>query len=144
MTETERRLSAKGIAFFGALTVILGLLHLAYDLLGGGNGPIPGGVGGNALFAIVLTTVYVFGLGWSWKERKVGYGLALVLSLFPFFLVAFLSHSFGIMGSEVVTDAAAGFASESVALLFVFATLAVGLTSLTTLLLSAYALATPR
>ena len=145
MPETERRLTTKGIAFFGALTVNLGLLHFVNDVLLGEAAREAAQFGGTAVAAlsiILVSTLYVFGIGWAWKERKLGYGIVLVLSA-GFFLGS-LGHLFGLGGSASLEPISAAYASEAVGAFFVFALLAWGLTSLMALLLSLYALAVPK
>ena len=139
--ETERRLTTKGIAFFGALTVILFLLFILDDV-GRGEAAQFGGAGLGALVAILLLTLYVFGIGWAWKERRLGYGIVLVVSAFAF--VGALAQSFGLGGAASLEAIAAAYTSEAVGLFFVFTYLAGGLTSLMALLLSLYALAVPK
>ena len=141
----ERRLTTKGIVFFGALTVFLLLLHAADEIVGPwGTGA--GQVGGAAgLFAILVPTVWVFGLGWTWKERKLGYVIVLVLS--PIAFLGFLLHPFALGGQTSLEGIAAAYTlsgAVAVGVFMVFALLAFGLTSLTTFLLSIYALAVPK
>ena len=71
MPETERRLTTKGIVFFGALTVFLGPLTGADDVVRGEAAQL-GGVGVYALGGILFLTLYLFGIGWAWKERRLG------------------------------------------------------------------------
>ncbi len=78
MPETQRRLTVKGVAFFASLTVVLWLLHTADEVVRGEiareAAPI-GGTGVGVLLAFHLWTLYVFGFGWAWQERKLGYGI---------------------------------------------------------------------
>ncbi len=97
MPETEGRLTTKGIAFSASLTVILGLFLLADDVVRGEAAQF-GNVGGFALILILLSTLYVFGIGWAWKERRLGYGIVLGVSLFSF--VAILLNFFGLGASR--------------------------------------------
>ncbi len=142
MPETERRLTTKGIAFFASLTVILGLPLLADDVVRGEAAQLGGDVGGFALILILLSTLYVFGIGWAWKERRLGYGIVLGVSLFSF--VAILLNFFGLGGFPSLTAIAAAYTSEAVGIFLVFTYLAYGLTSLMALLLSIYTVAVPK
>ena len=135
----NRRLTTKGIAFFGALTVFLVLLHAAEEIARGEAAQNYGafGVGAAVTFLILLMVVFVFGIGWAWKERKLGYGIVLVLSA-----VGFARTSAQIFGSGT-TDleaTAAAYMSEAVGVFIVFVYLAMALTSLMVLFLSIYAL----
>ncbi len=155
MPETERRLTTKGIAFFGALTVFLGLLIGADDVVRGEAAQL-GGVGVYALGGSLFLTAYVFGIGWAWKEparpshhrmflgweRKLGYGIVLVLS--AAFFVVVLALSFGLGGIDSLEAIAAFYTSEAVGAFFVFINLAAGRTTLMALLLSLDALAVPK
>ena len=78
----KRKLTTKGIVFFGALTVFLLLLHAAEEIARGAAARSYSGVsaGGAILFFILLLTLYVFGIGWAWKERRLGYGIVIVAS----------------------------------------------------------------
>ncbi len=143
MPETEGRLTTKGIVFFASLTVILGLPLLADDVVRGEAAQLGiGDVGGFALALILLSTLYVFGIGWAWKERRLGYVIVLGVSLFSF--VAILFNFFGLGGFPSLTAIAAAYTSEAVGAFFVFTYLAYSLTSLMALLLSLYALAIPK
>ncbi len=137
----ERRLTTEGIVFFGALTVFLGLLTGADDVVRGEAAQL-GGVGVYALGGILFLTAYVFGIGWAWKERRLGYGIVLVLSAASF--VAVLALSFGLGGIDSLEAIAAFYTSEAVGAFFTFINLAAGLTTLMALLLSLYALAVPK
>ncbi len=135
----ERRLTTKGIVFFGALTVFLLLLHAADEIVGPwatGAGMVGGAAG---LFAILVPTVWVFGLGWTWKERKLGYVIVVVLSSVAF--LRFLENAFTTTVSQSLEGIAPAYTSEAVGAFFVFIYVAFGLTSLMALLLSLYALA---
>ncbi len=135
----ERRLTTKGIAFFGALTVFLLLLHAAEEIARGEAAQQYAGVGagGAALFLILLMVLYVFGIGWAWKERKLGYGIVLVLSAIGFLRT--LATIFG-LGTTDLEAVFAAYTSEAVGVFFVFVYLAIALTSLMALFLSIYAL----
>ena len=154
----ERRLTTKGIVFFGALTVFLLLLHSADEIARGAAAQqyASVGVGAAALFLILLFVLYVFGVGWAWKEpprpshhrmflgweRKLGYVIVLVLS--PFAFGRFLFHAYTLFGSVSLEAIAAAYTSQAVGVFFVFVYLALALTSLMALLLSHYALAVPK
>ena len=139
--KTERRLTTKGIAFFGALTVFLLLLHAADEIARGESARQYSGVspGGATTFFILLMVLYVFGIGWTWKERKLGYVIVLVLS--PFAFLRFLFHAYSLFGGVSLEAIAVAYTSEAVGAFFVFSYLALGLTSLMTLIFSIYALA---
>ncbi len=141
MPETERRLRTKGIVVFGALTVFLLLLHAADEVARGEAAQQYAGVGvGGALtLLILLLTLYVFGIGWTWKERKLGYVTVLVLSSTAF--LRFLENAFSPTVSQSLEGIAPAYTSEAVGAFFLFIYLAFGLTSLMALLLSLYALA---
>ncbi len=138
--ETERRLTTKGIVFFGALTVFLLLLHASDEIARGAAAEQYAGVGVGAavLFLILLMVLFVFGIGWAWKERRLGYVIVLVAgalaSLRTFAVI------FG-LGNPNLEAVFAAYTSEAVGVFFVFVYLAVALTSLTAALLSIYALA---
>ena len=139
MPETERRLRTKGIVFFGALTVFLLLLHATDEIARGAAAQQYAGVGvgGAVTFLILLLIPYIFGLGWTWKERKLGYVIVLVFS--PIAFLRFLGVAFSRFGSlEAIAPA---YTSEAVGAFFIFIYLAFALTSLMALLLSIYALA---
>ncbi|MFQ5553557.1 MAG: hypothetical protein ACE5EW_07575, partial [Thermoplasmata archaeon] len=76
----ERRLTTKGIAFFGALTVFLLLLHAADEIARGAAAQQYAGfgVGAAALLLVLAMVPFIFGIGWAWKERRLGYGIVLV------------------------------------------------------------------
>jgi len=136
----NRRLTTKGIAFFGALTVFLVLLHAAEEIARGqaAQNYAGFGVGAAVLFLILLLTLYLFGIGWTWKERKLGYVIVLVLS--PLAFLRFLFHALTSDASMSLEGIAAGYTSEALGVFFVFIYMAFGLTSLMALLLSIYAL----
>ena len=140
MPETERRLTTKGIVFFGSLTVFLVILLVADDVVRGEAAQF-GGVGVEALFFILLSTLWVFGIGWAWKERKLGYGIVLVLSSLGFFFSLLNFFGLGVPSLEAI---AAFYTSEAVSVFFIFTYLAGGLTSLMAALLSLYALIVPK
>ncbi len=134
------RLTTKGIALFGALTVFLVLLHAAEEIARGEAAQNYAGVGVGAavLGLILLMVLFIFGIGWTWKERKLGYVIVLVGGA-----VAFLRALAQILGLGT-TDLEAVFAAyttEAVGVFFVFVYLAIALTSLMALFLSIYALA---
>ncbi|MCH8877646.1 MAG: hypothetical protein IIA89_12615 [Chloroflexi bacterium] len=136
----NRRLTTKGIAFFGALTVILLLLHAADEIARGEaarsyEGVSPGGA--NTFFILVLT-LFVFGIGWAWKGRKLGHVIVLVMS--PFAFLRFFIHAYSLFGSVSLEGIAAAYTSEAAGAFFVFVYLAIALTSLMALLLSINAL----
>ena len=130
---------SKRIAFFGALTVILLLLHAAEEIARGAAAQQYAGVGvgGAVTFFILLLVLYLFGIEWAWKERRLGYGIVLVGSA-----VAFARTSAQIFGSGTtdLEDVFAAYTSEAVGVFFVFVYLAIALTSLMALFLSIYAL----
>ena len=131
------RLTTKGIALFGALTVFLVLLHAAEEIARGEAAQNYAGVGVGAA-VLLLMVLFIFGIGWTWKERKLGYVIVLVGGA-----VAFLRALAQILGLGT-TDLEAVFAaytSEAVGVFFVFVYLAIALTSLMALFLSIYALA---
>ena len=136
MPETERRLTTKGIVFFGALTVFLGLLIGADDVVRGEAAQL-GGVGVYALGGILFLTAYLFGIGWAWKERRLGYGIILVGSAVAFLRTFAVIFGLGNPGLEAIV---AAYTSEAVGVFFVFVYLAIALTSLMALFLSIYAL----
>ncbi len=136
----ERRLTTKGIAFFGALTVFLLLLHASDEIARGQAAQQYAGfgVGAAALVLVLAMVAFVFGMGWAWKERRLGYGIVLVGSA-----VAFL-RTFAVifgLGNPDLEAVFAAYTSEAVGVFFVFVYLAVALTSLMALFLSIYALA---
>ena len=140
LPETERRLTTKGIAFFGALTVFLVLLHAAEEITRGESAQNYGSfsLGGAILGLILLMVLYVFGIGWTWKGRKLGYVIVLVLSLIGFLRT--FAQIFG-LGTTDLEATAAAYTSEAVGVFVVFVYLAIALTSLMALFLSIYALA---
>ncbi len=136
----ERRLTTKGIVFFGALTVFLLVLHASDEIARGAAAEQYAGVGVGvaALFLILLMVLFVFGLGWTWKERKLGYVIVLVAGA-----VAFL-RTFAVifgLGNPDLEAVFAAYTSEAVGVFFVFVYLAIALTSLMALFLSIYTLA---
>ena len=135
----NRRLTTKGIAFFGALTVFLVLLHAAEEIARGeaAQNYASFGVGAAALALILLMVLYVFGIGWTWKERKLGYGIVLVASAGAFLRTFAVIFGLGNPDLEAVF---AAYTSEAVGAFFVFVYLAIALTSLMALLLSINAL----
>ena len=139
----ERRLTTKGIAFFGALTVFLLLLHAADEIARGAAAQQYAGfgVGAAVLVLILVMVLYLFGIGWAWKERRLGYVIVLVGSAVAFARTFAVIFGLGNPGLEAVF---AGYTSEAVGVFFVFVYLAVALTSLMALFLSIYALAVPK
>ena len=139
MHETERRLSTKGIVVFGTLTVFLLLLHATDEIARGAAAQQYAGVGvgGATTFLILLLIPYIFGIGWTWKERKLGYGIVLVLSAIGFLRT--LATIFG-LGTTDLEAVFAAYTSEAVGVFIVFVYLAIALTSLMALFLSIYAL----
>ena len=137
----NRRLTTKGIAFFGALTVFLLLLHSVDEIARGESARQYSGVspGSATTFFILLLVLYVFGIGWTWKERKLGYVIVLVMS--PFAFLRFFFHAYSLFGSVSLEGIAAAYTSEAAGAFFVFSYMALGLTSLMTLILSINALA---
>ena len=135
----KRRLTTKGIAFFGVLTVFLLLLHAAEEIARGAAGQQYAGVGVGAAvqFFILLMVLYVFGIGWAWKQRRLGYGIVLVLSAVGFLRT--LATIFG-LGTTDLEAVFAAYTSEAVGVFIVFVYLAIALTSLMALFLSIYAL----
>ena len=135
----KRRLTTKGIAFFGALTVILLLLHAAEEIARGQSAQNYAGfgVGAAVLFLILLMVLFVFGIGWAWKERKLGYVIVLVMSPIAFLRTLAVIFGFGNPDLEAV---AAAYTSEAVGIFIVFVYLAIALTSLMALFLSIHAL----
>ena len=135
----NRRLTTKGIAFFGALTVFLVLLHAAEEIARGqaAQNYAGFGVGAAALALILLMVLYIFGIGWAWKQRRLGYGIVLVLSAIGFLRTLAVIFGFGNPDLEAVF---AAYTSEAVGVFIVFVYLAIALTSLMALFLSIYAL----
>ena len=132
---------SKGIVFFGALTVLLLLLHGADEIVRGEAAQQYDGlgVGAAATFLILLLILYLFGLGWTWEGRKLGYVIVLVLS--PIGFLRFLENALTSTAEYSLEGIPVAYTSEAVGAFFVFIYLAFGLTSLMTLLLSIYALA---
>ena len=130
----------KRIAFFGALTVFLLLLHASDEIARGAAAQQYAGVGvgGAVTFLILLLVLYLFGIGWAWEERKLGYGIVLVASAVAF--ARSFAQIFG-LGTTDLEAVFAAYTSEAVGVFFVFVYLAIALTSLTAALLSIYALA---
>ncbi len=64
------------------------------------------------LFAILVPMAWVFGLGWTWKGRKLGYGIVLVLSVIAF--LGFLVHPFELVGNTSLVAIVAAYTSEAV------------------------------
>ena len=141
LPETKRSLATKGIVFFGALSVFLLLLHSADEITRGETARSYSGVsvGSATTFFILLLLLYVFSIGWTWKGRKLGYVVVLVLSPLVFF--RYLIHAYSLFGSASLEAIAAGYTSEAVGAFFVFTYLALGLTGLMTLIFSLSALA---
>ena len=135
----NRRLTTKGIAFFGALTVFLLLLHAAEEIARGQSAQnyASFGVGAAVLALILVLVLYVFGIGWAWKERKLGYGIVLVMS--PIAFLRTFAVIFG-LGNPDLEAVFAAYTSEAVGVFIVFVYLAIALTSLMALFLSIYAL----
>ncbi len=136
----NRRLTTKGIAFFGALTVFLLLLHAAEEIARGQSAQnyASFGVGAAVLALILVLILYVFGIGWAWKERKLGYGIVLVMS--PIAFLRTFDVIFG-LGNPDLEAVFAAYTTEAVGVFIVFVYLAIALTSLMVLFLSIYALA---
>ena len=141
LPETERRLTTKGIVFFGALTVLMLLLHAVDEFARGEAARSYEGVspGSATTFFILLLILYVFGIGWAWKERKRGYVIVLVMS--PIAFLRYLFHAYSLFGQASLEAVAADYTSEAVGAFFVFAYLALALTSLMAFILSLNALA---
>ena len=135
----NRRLTTKGIAFFGALTVFLLLLHSAEEISRGASAQQYAGVGLGAavLFFILLLVLYVFGIGWAWKQRRLGYGIVLVASAGAFLRTFAVIFGLGNPDLEAVF---AAYTTEAVGVFIVFVYLAIALTSLMAFFLSIYAL----
>ena len=140
----NRRLTTKGIAFFGALTVFLLLLHATDEIARGESARQYSGVspGSATTFFILLMVLYVFGIGWAWKGRKLGYVIVLVMS--PFAFLRYLFHAYSLFGSVSLEGIAAAYTNEATGAFFVFVYLAIALTGLMAFLLSIYALAVPK
>lgn len=144
MPETERRLSTKGIVVFGSLTVFLLLLHATDEIARGAAAQQYAGfgVGAAVTFFILLLIPYIFGLGWTWKERKLGYVIVLVFS--PIAFLRYLAVAFSLSATQAFVSLEAiapAYTSEAVGAFFIFIYLAFALTSLMAFLLSIYALA---
>ena len=139
LDKTERRLTTKGIVFFGALTVFLLFLHAAEEIARGAAAQNYAGfgVGAATQFFILLMVLYVFGIGWAWKERRLGYGIVLVGSAVAFLRTFAVIFGLGILDLEALV---AAYTSEAVGVFFVFVYVAIALTSLMTLFLSIHAL----
>ena len=135
----NRRLTTKGIAFFGALTVFLVLLHAAEEIARGqaAQNYAGFGVGAAVLALILLMVLYVFGIGWAWKQRRLGYGIVLVMSPIAFLRTSAVIFGLGNPDLEAVF---AAYTTEAVGVFIVFVYLAIALTSLMALFLSIYAL----
>ncbi len=59
---------------------------------------------GSALIDILLLTLCVFGIGWGWKDRRLGYGIVLVMSSLLFIVILILNF-FGLgLGGLRVAD----------------------------------------
>ncbi len=131
----ERRLTTKGIAFFGALTVFLLLLHAADEIARGAAAQQYAGfgVGAAALVLVLVMVLFIFGLGWTWKERRLGYVIVLVGSAVAFLRTFAVIFGLGNPGLEAIV---AAYTSEAVGVFFVFVYMAFGLTSLITFLLT--------
>ena len=144
MPETEKSLEKKGIVVFGALTVFLLLLHGPDEIARGAAAQnyASVGLGPAILFLILLLTLYSFGVGWSWKERKLGYVIVLVLS--PIAFLRFLFHAFSSDPGMSLEAIAAGYTSEAIGVFFVFVYMAFGLTSLMTFILTLHTLSVPK
>ena len=132
---------SKGIVFFGALTVLLLLLHAADEIVRGEAAQQYEGLGagGAVTFLILLLILYIFGIVWTWEGRKLGYVIVLVLS--PIAFLRFLENAFTSTASFSLEGIPVAYTSEAVGAFFVFIYLAFALTSLMALLLSIYALA---
>ena len=139
LPKTKRSPATKGIVFFGALTVFLLLLHSVDEISRGEAARQYSGVsvGGATTFFILLLILYVFGIIWTWKGRTLGYVIVLVLS--PFAFLRFLLHAYA-LGADSLETIAAAYTSKAAGAFFIFPYLALGLTSLMTLILSLYAL----
>ena len=139
--DTERRPATKVLVFFGALTAFLLLLHSVDEISRGESARQYSGVsvGSATTFFILLLVLYVFAIGWTWKERKLGYVIVLVMS--PFAFLRYLFHAYSLFGGVSLEGIAAAYTSEAAGAFFVFSYMALGLTSLMTLILSINALA---
>ena len=81
---------------------------------------MPGVSPGSATtFFILLLILYVFGIGWAWKERKLGYVIVLVMS--PIVFLRYLFHAYSLFGQASLEGVAAAYTSEAVGAFFVFA-----------------------
>jgi len=139
MKTLVRRLTTKGIAFFGTLTVFLLVLHATDEIARGAAAQQYAGFGAGeaVLVFILLMVLYLFGIGWAWKQRRLGYWIVLVGSA-----IAFL-RTFSVilgLGNPDLEALFAAYTSEAVGVFFVFVYLAIALTSLMALFLSIYAL----
>lgn len=141
METAPERLTVKGLVLFASLSIFFELLHLTGDVLRGEGVRAYGNDGNFAIFHLILGTAYIFGIGWTWKGRRYGYATLLILSIFPIFTGTFLIHAFGLLGRDSLSTIGTFYSDPSLGALFVFATLASGLASLTTILLAGYVLA---
>ena len=123
----------KGIVAFGSLSLILFEIHGADDIVSGEAANL-GGTPFFAVFGMLISTLFVFGLGWSWKQKKQGYAVVLVLSAFSLF-GSFLSHAVPVAPSRSLAEMEA---------FFVVVSKFGGVSSLTALVLSIYALVSPK
>lgn len=123
----------KGLVAFGSLSLILFNIHGADDIVSGEASNL-GGIPFFAISGILISTLFVFSLGWSWKQKKFGYALVLVLSAFSFY-GTFLSHAVPVSPSRALDHMSA---------FFVVVSLFSGISSLTAALLSVYALVWPK
>lgn len=119
------------MAVFVGLTVLSGLLHAADDFARG-EATRPRTF---ALLIVALSTLYLFGAAWSWQDRHYGHIIILLLSAL-FFYGLFLAHALALAGAQPILRIA-----KTTGPVFAFITLAGGVSSLVTFILSAYALA---
>lgn len=131
MLATGSRSFSVIMALFVGLSLLAGLLHAADDF-------VRGEVSRPRTFALLVvaaSTLYFFGLIWSWQGRAYGHVIVLVLSAL-FFFATFLSHVVAPAGGYSILRIA-----RTAGPFFAFVSLAGGVSSLVAAILAGHALA---
>lgn len=124
------------LAVFSVAALLLELLHTADDIIQGDLGGIRIEV--FVLLCVFVTTLYAFGIIWSWAGKQYGYAIVGFISLFFFFLV-YLSHALEVSDARGFAEIAQA-TPELWAPTFVATALLGGITSLAAVIIAGYLL----
>ena len=141
MLSLSEALWIRTLVVVSVASLLLGLLHAADDIIQGDLGGFPIEV--FVLIGLLVSTLYVFGIIWSWAGKQYGYAIVGIISLLFFFFGVFLSHVFELLDAR-------GFAKIAQATpelwtpTFVATALLGGITSLAAVIIAVYLLVRAR